>query len=210
MSDFRMPHDPSTLAAMLIRSLRRAASCIPDFEEGAIAIRFVSKCQAAELWMGGPKTGENEENVDLDFVVPVRPGGRKTRSAGWRDQPECSEMACAGVVMEMLEGCARAVIKDLGRTSDCLPDVWVIPGTSNRKGAICLDIDLPKGHLDASHSPSHSMGHFLRLYIGICGATPDEDHRCVFAAALPTLLEALEGSGAGVVSPPDPFRPDAD
>lgn len=199
MKKFRMTLPLPTFTGRLASQIRYATRKIPDFRDGAIVIRYVGLCEDANYWLNMPVRQNDDPKVDLDYVFPAQPGGRKTRAAGWRDNPENLELSCAGVAMDMIEGCARAIVRNLGRCSDDLPDLYLTPGSSNRQGALCFDIDVPRMAEEEDSSLKHGDT-FLRIYVAVCGATPEEDKRCAYEA-FAVLRHLLSGTDACIVSP---------
>lgn len=176
------PYPPAVFAEQICAKIRTAVAQIPDFREGAIAVRFVVKSEAAAAWLLGDAdvTTPPRADTDLDFVFSVVPGGAKTRQAGWRDCDE--EIACAGYVMLKLEGCARAMLRCAGRSSKSLPDLLVIEGSSNAPGAVCFDVERFAVDSDGNIDPNQFGRLLLRIYVGVSGATGAEDEHCALAA----------------------------
>ncbi|MDR1197141.1 MAG: hypothetical protein LBL08_02620 [Candidatus Nomurabacteria bacterium] len=148
----------------IVGAIRGEANKIPDFEYGAIAIRLIAKDYAANKLLGGIFV---ELDADRDHLFGIKPGAPKTRPAGWRGRKE--EAACGGYVYLKLEGCARAVILGYGRRSSDLPDELVTIGRVNTPGAACYDIQ------------KHKLHGQIRIYLGVSGADPLEDEKCVMA-----------------------------
>lgn len=191
---------PSIIAEVARDRLRyKIAREIPDFIEGAIALRFVSKSPAAEHWLGftpsrpddperthhdilsGYDVYESIESSDLDFVYSVVKGGPKTRPAGWRHDFNNGELSCAGIAFMMIEGCARAVVRRFGSQSDNLPEAYLTSGSSNRPGALCMNlIQQQLGLNDVL---------LARIYVAVVGATAAEDKTIV--QATPDILRGI-------------------
>lgn len=64
-----------------IFTIRHAADQIRQFDHGAIALRFVPKCDSAYDWLGCYRD-KKDGDTDVDFVYSVKPGESKTRLAG--------------------------------------------------------------------------------------------------------------------------------
>lgn len=185
---------------MIIQTIRYATSQIDSFDEGAIAVRYVAKSPSIAGWLGGHNVGaigtgngiENDPNVDLDLVYSVVPGSPKTRSAGWRGDPDRREVACAGYAMLKLEGCAYAVTHSHGRCSDDMPKECETDGRVSSRGAVCFDLYPPEDENGIITDDQLVEGEhpWLRLYVAVSGATGPEDKWCAYQAinALQQLL----------------------
>lgn len=192
-----MPHmqfDFQEFNDHLIRTIRYAASQIADFNEGAIALRYVGKSPSIARWLGGYNVGsvDNDPNVDVDLIYSVVPGGPKTRSAGWRGDPERREVACAGYAMLKLEGCAYAMVHGYGRYSDDMPKECETDGRVSGRGAVCFDLYPPEDEhgIIADDQLAEGEQPWLRVYVAVSGATGPEDKWCAWQAicALEQLL----------------------
>lgn len=177
-SDFTIVCPPHTLHREIVQRVRAAARQISDFEEGAIAVRFVAKCYEAVEWLGKIEAAAGDTDVDVDFIHSIIPGKSKTRSAGWRGDPTREAVACAGFVMLKLEACAKAVIGGYGYSSDSLPSSEVVEGQYAGPGAMCFDI-MP---FDGRTGEVLSKDPWLRIYVGVSGATGEEDKWCAYHA----------------------------
>ncbi len=192
-----MPHmqfDFQEFNDHLIRTIRYAASQIADFNEGAIALRYVGKSPSIARWLGEYNVDgvDNDPNVDVDLIYSVVPGSPKTRSAGWRGDPERREVACAGYAMLKLEGCAYAMVHGYGRCSDDMPKECETDGRVSGRGAMCFDLYPPEDEHGTIADDQLAEGEqpWLRVYVAVSGATGPEDKWCAWQAicALEQLL----------------------
>ena len=177
-----------------IFTIRHAADQIRQFDHGAIALRFVPKCDSAYDWLGCYRD-KKDGDTDVDFVYSVKPGESKTRPAGWRGNPNNLGVACAGYAMQKIEGCARALVNGYGRCSDDLPDELAIPGTCNSRGGLCYDILSPSGGL------------WMRVYVAVSGATGDEDKWCAAIATNAALEQCFQAIHACRIVAPSNYDP---
>lgn len=198
-----MPHMQFTFQEFnetLIQTIRYATSQIDSFDEGAIAVRYIAKSPSIAGWLGEHNVGaigkpggvEQDPNVDLDLVYSVIPGGPKTRTPGWRGDPNHREIACAGYAALKLEGCAYAVVHGYGRCSDDMPAKFNTDGRINSRGSICFDLYPPEDEngIITNDQLAEDEHPWLRLYVAVSGATGPEDKWCAYQSinALQQLL----------------------
>ncbi len=190
----RMQFDFQEFNDTIIQTIRYAASQIADFDEGAIALRYVGKSPSIARWLGEYNVDgvDNDPNVDVDLIYSVVPGSPKTRSAGWRGDPERREVACAGYAMLKLEGCAYAMVHGYGRCSDDMPKECETDGRVSGRGAMCFDLYPPEDEhgIIADDQLAEGEQPWLRVYVAVSGATGPEDKWCAWQAicALEQLL----------------------
>lgn len=199
---FTITCTPGDLQRKIVQHVRAAAARISDFEEGAIAVRFVAKTPEAARWLGNPVADISDANTDVDFVHSIVPGKPKTRRPGWRGDPQSQEVACAGYVMLKLEGCARAVISGYGYCSDDLPPKLAVDGRVASRGAMCFDI-MPFNHTTGELLSDEP---WLRIYVGVSGATGEEDKWCAYHA-WNAIVEATGASHARHIRHPEKYDP---
>lgn len=197
LNPFHLNCSPNILHRTIVQKVRAAAHRIDSFEEGAIAVRFVAKQPSAAEWLGGLEACAGDTNVDIDFIHSIIPGKPKTRSAGWRGDPTRKAVACAGFVMLKLEACAKAVIGGYGYSSDSLPSSEVVEGQYAGPGAMCFDITPPDQ--DPAENP------WLRVYIGVSGATGEEDKWCAWHAH--TIFDTLAQHEQHCIITPPTYDP---
>lgn len=191
-----LPSKPTVLAAAICRSVRHAVSKTPNFREGAIAIRFVSKSLNSHNWLFGTNDFMTpEDDIDVDFMFSAVPSAPKTRPAGWNNDSGNLEVACAGCVMLRLEACAYAVSHNLGRCSENLPEMGKAYGRDEDPGAVCYDIFYTDDNFlipSTLADQNRSSGLLLRIYIGVHGAEfPAQDKKCALAAGQ-TILRSIQ------------------
>lgn len=202
MHEFTITCTPNVLHQQIVQHIRAAAAKIADFEEGAIAVRFLAKTPEAAAWLGDPRACVDDTDVDVDFIHSIAPGKPKTRRPGWRGDPQNREVSCAGYVMLKLEGCARAVIGGHGYCSDDLPPQLKAEGRVNSRGAMCFDV-MP---FDRSTGELLSDDPWLRIYVGVSGASGIEDKWCAYHA-WDAIVEATGASAAGHIRHPANYDP---
>lgn len=196
-----LPSSHDRLARDICTGIRVAIGTkIPDFRDGTIAIRFEGMNDAAIAWLYGlPYRDYNAHDGTLhDHVFKATVSGSTTRPAGWRDDPENIEVNCAGYVMLKLEACAYAVTHGLGRCSDDMPESAEIYGRAADPGAVCFDLvsdlnDNDNPPLTALPELQRTGQHWLRIYVGVSGATGAEDKECALQAYR-TIMSWLQHS----------------
>lgn len=173
------------LVREIVNAVQEEVAKIPDFDYGAIHLKFVPKCEIANKWMGSFGL-----DCERDFVFPVRPDGSShTRPRMRLYNIIYRERDCAGMAVQKIQGCAHAYKHGMGKYSDSISDEGVVKGRIYEPGCIVFPItyatEPPK--IEADVSP------FMRLYVSVDGALHYERHnRICAAAALETLLRWCE------------------
>lgn len=166
----------SALVRYMRSEIRLEAAKIPDFEEGVIALSLVGKSEWTNESLGD-FCDNDDNNVDVDFVFAIRPGGRKTRKAGFRRKTK-REMACRGHAVAMIEACAYVVVRGIGRKSSDMPTENNACGRVNKRGAICFDLVAIEGDFRDPETDKLMM----RIYVAVAGASGKENEICARAA----------------------------
>lgn len=162
------------LTRSIVDAIQAEAVKVPDFDNGAIRLLFVPKCETAVDFLGnfGP-------DCEIDLGFPIKKGASHTRPAKWRGDVDRKECDCYGYAALKIEGCAYALRNNLGRHSCDMPEEAETWGRASDKGCVVYDISIVKGFW-FTYNPS--LKHYFRLYVAVSGALGDEDERCALAA----------------------------
>lgn len=162
------------LVRRIISEIQAEAAKIPDFDDGAIRLLFVPKCNVAVDYLGGFGT-----DCEIDFGFPIKEGANHTRPAKWRGDEDREECGCYGYAALKIEGCAYALRNNLGRRSCDMPEENETWGRANDRGCVVYEIFITERFGIADASPPKP---YFRLYVAVSGATGDEDERCALTA----------------------------
>jgi hypothetical protein len=159
----------------IVEAVQTEIAKISDFDNGAIRLLFVPKCDKAVGFFGG-----FGRHCEIDLGFPVREGASHTRAAKWRGKEDRKECDCYGYAALKIEGCAYALRNNLGRRSCDMPEEAETWGRASDQGCVVYDIFITdRFGIGDNSSPEH----YFRLYVSVSGAMGDEDERCALAAS---------------------------
>lgn len=165
-----------SLASKIVDAIQEEIAKIPEFDNGAIRLLFVPKCNEAANKIGGFGL-----HCELGLSFPVKKGSSHTRPAGWRGDSSESECDCNGYAALKIGGCAYAIKNGFGYRSRDMPTSAVTWGRENDPGCVAYDICyISRFGVADSSKPSI----YVRIYISVSGATGEEDERCALAAGV--------------------------
>ena len=127
---------------------------------------------------------ESPENANLELSIASITGDGNTLC--YDKDGKVTENG-AGIVMEMIAGlrrwvtiCERKYCPLMSRdmyTSAAIPDDKVMPGDSNRKGAVAINV----GMLDGIGCTMHGRKAFT-VYVAVAGGTDEENEKAAWSA----------------------------
>lgn len=167
------------LANKLQIAIQAKAANVPDFNHGAIVIRFVPYTETARLFLGGFDTDcEIELSYHIKPVIGFEQGVTSyTRPAGWRGDDSNPEVNCRSYADLKIGAAAYALKHNYGRRSSDIPNAYNTYGRENSRGCVVFDIQSSTGSYDNVVQKNH-----LRVYVSVSGATGEEDEICALAA----------------------------
>lgn len=163
------------LTRRLVTTIQTEAAKITDFDNGAIRLLFVPKCETAVNYLGGFGI-----DCEIDFGFPIKQGASHTRPAKWRNKEDREECDCYGYAALKIEGCAYALRNDLGRRSCNMPESAETWGRASDQGCVVYDIFIVE-RFGPADDPQ--LKHYFRLYVAVSGATGEEDEQCALASS---------------------------
>ena len=127
---------------------------------------------------------ESPENANLELSIASITGDGDTLCYG--EDGKVTENG-AGIVMEMIAGlqrwvtvCEREYRLPITRniyTSAAMPDDKVMPGDSNRKGAVAINVGMHDGIGCTMHGRKAST-----VYVAVAGGTDEENEKAAWSA----------------------------
>ena len=158
----------------------RAACRELGITHGAIGVgvELAVRNEAMLKWFESPK------NAGLELSVTSITGDGDTLCYG--EDGNVTENG-AGIVMEMISGLQywvaisereyRRLMSREMYTSSAMPDDKVVPGGSNRKGAVAINV----GMLDGAGCANHGCKAFT-VYVAVAGGTDEENEKAAWSA----------------------------